>query len=391
MEKYCPKCKRVFEDLKYEVCPVCTIPLMEREGRIRPPKGVREEVFRRDGYTCQMCGASKDDGAKLELDHIIPVAQGGTNDLNNLQTLCRECNQNKSDLILPSGLKIDIEIKQNKLNTLNRLLQENKNKLDNTTNENDKIEYSFNIKHLEEQILPVTKELNELKIKYNEEQEKIRIEKEKQEKQELLFKKLYVDLSPREIIILKENFKLTNLSDEDMLKTLCKEYSEKEIISTIEDYKTELHKFIESSITSNMLPVISSKLSLDNSSKQYIIKYLANNCTKTQIDDLLESVNHELFNQYNSSFDYAEKSLLKRNYSLNKASDSELINYVIKNDFSIDELKNTVELSYKKEFNEFYSKLNDNEKYLVKFRFNNSKKNFVDFLQCRQLELKFFS
>ena len=317
MEKYCPKCKRVFEDLKYEVCPVCTIPLMEREGRIRPPKGVREEVFRRDGYTCQMCGASKDDGAKLELDHIIPVAQGGTNDLNNLQTLCRECNQNKSDLILPSGLKIDIEIKQNKLNTLNRLLQENKNKLDNTTNENDKIEYSFNIKHLEEQILPVTKELNELKIKYNEEQEKIRIEKEKQEKQELLFKKLYVDLSPREIIILKENFKLTNLSDEDMLKTLCKEYSEKEIISTIEDYKTELHKFIESSITSNMLPVISSKLSLDNSSKQYIIKYLANNCTKTQIDDLLESVNHELFNQYNSSFDYAEKSLLKRNYSLN--------------------------------------------------------------------------
>ena len=391
MEKYCPKCKRVIEDLKYEVCPVCTIPLMEREGRIRPPKGVREEVFRRDGYTCQMCGASKDDGAKLELDHIIPVAQGGTNDLNNLQTLCRECNQNKSDLILPSGLKIDIEIKQNKLNTLNRLLQENKNKLDNTTNENDKIEYSFNIKHLEEQILPVTKELNELKIKYNEEQEKIRIEKEKQEKQELLFKKLYVDLSPREIIILKENFKLTNLSDEDMLKTLCKEYSEKEIISTIEDYKTELHKFIESSITSNMLPVISSKLSLDNSSKQYIIKYLANNCTKTQIDDLLESVNHELFNQYNSSFDYAEKSLLKRNYSLNKASDSELINYVIKNDFSIDELKNTVELSYKKEFNEFYSKLNDNEKYLVKFRFNNSKKNFVDFLQCRQLELKFFS
>jgi len=34
--------------------------------------------------------------AGLEIDHIIPVCLGGTNDENNLQTLCRECHIEKS-------------------------------------------------------------------------------------------------------------------------------------------------------------------------------------------------------------------------------------------------------------------------------------------------------
>lgn len=57
----------------------------------------RVRVFDRDNYTCQMCGATVEDGAKLHIDHIIPVSKGGTNELDNLQTLCFECNLGKSD------------------------------------------------------------------------------------------------------------------------------------------------------------------------------------------------------------------------------------------------------------------------------------------------------
>ena len=55
-------------------------------------------VFKRDEYTCRMCGANGK-GVKLEVDHIIPVAEGGGDALDNLQTLCFECNRGKRDSI----------------------------------------------------------------------------------------------------------------------------------------------------------------------------------------------------------------------------------------------------------------------------------------------------
>jgi len=60
------------------------------------PPSVRFEVLRRDGFRCQYCGRSSSDGdVILEVDHIVPVSKGGTNDLNNLITSCRECNRGK--------------------------------------------------------------------------------------------------------------------------------------------------------------------------------------------------------------------------------------------------------------------------------------------------------
>jgi 5-methylcytosine-specific restriction endonuclease McrA len=58
---------------------------------------VRYSVLARDGFTCRYCGARADTGAQLVVDHIIPVARGGSNDPANLITACQPCNAGKSD------------------------------------------------------------------------------------------------------------------------------------------------------------------------------------------------------------------------------------------------------------------------------------------------------
>ena len=55
------------------------------------PKSVREAVFKRDNYCCVKCGSTKN----LEVDHKVSLANGGTNKMANLQTLCQDCNRRK--------------------------------------------------------------------------------------------------------------------------------------------------------------------------------------------------------------------------------------------------------------------------------------------------------
>ena len=45
----------------------------------------------------QICGVTSKDGAKLHVDHIIPVSKGGKTVMSNLQTLCEQCNIGKSN------------------------------------------------------------------------------------------------------------------------------------------------------------------------------------------------------------------------------------------------------------------------------------------------------
>lgn len=65
-------------------------------ARQRLSKKLRFEVFKRDSFTCQYCGCKAPD-VTLQVDHIEPVAAGGTNDLLNLTTSCIDCNAGKSD------------------------------------------------------------------------------------------------------------------------------------------------------------------------------------------------------------------------------------------------------------------------------------------------------
>lgn len=69
-------------------------PIAGKRGAIS--KKLRYLVFERDNYTCQACGRTPaQDGIKLSPDHIVPVDWGGPTTLENLQALCRECNEGK--------------------------------------------------------------------------------------------------------------------------------------------------------------------------------------------------------------------------------------------------------------------------------------------------------
>lgn len=61
------------------------------------PEGRRMLVLRRDRFRCVICGA---DG-RLEVDHIIPWSAGGSDEMDNLRTLCHKCNQERSNFKIP--------------------------------------------------------------------------------------------------------------------------------------------------------------------------------------------------------------------------------------------------------------------------------------------------
>lgn len=58
---------------------------------------LRWQILERDNFTCQYCG-QKAPNVTLEVDHILPIEDGGTDESNNLKTSCFACNRGKSGL-----------------------------------------------------------------------------------------------------------------------------------------------------------------------------------------------------------------------------------------------------------------------------------------------------
>ncbi len=56
------------------------------------PPDVKGEIFKRDNYRCVVCSRSREDGIEICADHKMPKDKGGTNTLDNGQTLCAEHN-----------------------------------------------------------------------------------------------------------------------------------------------------------------------------------------------------------------------------------------------------------------------------------------------------------
>lgn len=62
-----------------------------RDPRKKLGPGVTRAVWDRDGWECRDCGSHRD----LTVDHITPVVLGGSDDMDNLRTLCKSCNSRK--------------------------------------------------------------------------------------------------------------------------------------------------------------------------------------------------------------------------------------------------------------------------------------------------------
>lgn len=56
----------------------------------------RENILRRDNFTCQYCG-KKLPIKELTLDHVYPKSRLGPDIWENLVACCKECNQKKAD------------------------------------------------------------------------------------------------------------------------------------------------------------------------------------------------------------------------------------------------------------------------------------------------------
>jgi len=61
------------------------------------PLDVKEEIFKRDNYQCVVCGRGIKDGVEICADHRTPKDKGGTNTVENGQTLCMEHNLMKKN------------------------------------------------------------------------------------------------------------------------------------------------------------------------------------------------------------------------------------------------------------------------------------------------------
>lgn len=64
------------------------------DRRDGPSAEVRIRVMKRDRFTCVYCGTTGAE-SELEIDHVHPVAKGGSHHVSNLVTACRGCNQKK--------------------------------------------------------------------------------------------------------------------------------------------------------------------------------------------------------------------------------------------------------------------------------------------------------
>jgi hypothetical protein len=78
---------------------VAPAPEGSKPNRTAVSTRTRFEIFKRDGFRCTYCGRTPVQ-SKLHVDHVKPVADGGSNAPENLVTACADCNHGKSDVPL---------------------------------------------------------------------------------------------------------------------------------------------------------------------------------------------------------------------------------------------------------------------------------------------------
>ena len=86
---------KVYQDVKKGIVRQSEKQRFAKGQRAAMTSSLRYDILQRDGFRCQLCGATQVDGVKLHVDHIIPVSKGGETVPENLRTLCDRCNLGK--------------------------------------------------------------------------------------------------------------------------------------------------------------------------------------------------------------------------------------------------------------------------------------------------------
>lgn len=101
-------------------------------------KKKRFDIFKRDGFSCQYCGATPP-STVLHLDHLHPVCKGGGNESDNLITSCKACNQGKAGTpltVIPQSLaekSADIQERELQLKGYYEIIQAKRDRIEEET------------------------------------------------------------------------------------------------------------------------------------------------------------------------------------------------------------------------------------------------------------------
>lgn len=96
----CIFCWDKIQNLFYDGWQKETIIIKSKRNPIQA--ALKHEILKQARYRCQDCGASNKD-IELEIDHIIPIVRGGSDELDNLQVLCKDCNIKKNNRAWEAG------------------------------------------------------------------------------------------------------------------------------------------------------------------------------------------------------------------------------------------------------------------------------------------------
>lgn len=102
MQTFGERTARAFENIPASLYPQ----YLHSTGRMKRssywPVWLRDALFYRENGRCAKCSNNLtgvfDPALKFQIDHIVPIANGGTTDPTNLQILCEKCNKEKSNL-----------------------------------------------------------------------------------------------------------------------------------------------------------------------------------------------------------------------------------------------------------------------------------------------------
>ena len=397
MEKYCTKCRKSFDDLEFNNCPLCTTELIEREKPSPIPQKLRHKIFVRDGYRCRECGKSNKE-TSLEIDHIHPRSKGGRTIEENLQVLCTECNRAKKD---DEWNDTEIEHAKNALSNLEDQLQTAENDLKVATTEEEIYRLKAKIKDLKKNKIP--EEENKLN-KLIQEEICINNERKAQQKENKrrknLFNKLYVQLEGELLLGVCNHFSLTEESDEDNIRLLVSRYDEQTIFNTISSIKQELEEEynrkelfnkLNNILSNEDIRLFQNKFSITGS-REDIINYLINKFDeeeielqriklheeeqlriRIEIEQQKELTRKKKYDEFDSILNENFMKFLSIKLNINERNKKSFINYLIDNNYDINEIK-----ELKKKYDEFKAILNKKDISLISSEISLNKSTFED-------------